>query len=127
MQGAVDYLYQVMLEDMRQIRDGCPPIGRALHDGRLKYFRHDVGNMKIWTLAQIWQHRGGQCGDLGPAVAAERTLAGRPSFPVAYKSSTPGVIHVVVEDEISGHWLDPSRSGGMARGSTSFLPTVGAR
>ncbi len=125
MQGAVDFLFDIMIEDLRQLRWGVPPIGNALNDGRLKYFRHDVGNMQIWPLATIWEKGGGQCGDLGPAVAAERTFFGQPSFPVAYKSSTPGVIHVVVEDCATGRWLDPSRSGGMGGSSTAFLPEPG--
>lgn len=126
MQEVTDFLYQVMIEDIRQLRAGVPGASQALHDGQLRYFRHHVGNMRIWTLAEVWQHGGGQCGDLAPAVAAERTEAGMLSYPVVYQSATPGVVHVVVQDHASGRWIDPSRSGGMAASTTSFLPDVGS-
>jgi len=125
-QQVIDDIYELQLEDMRQLQAGVPPISEALHMGRLKYFRHypRTGDLELFDLHRIWEHRGGQCADFAAAVAAERTLAGKPSHVVAYKSSQEGVIHVVVEDDATGSWIDPSRTAGMARSSVPFLQRV---
>ena len=124
MQRVTDYLWQLTQRNLELLDAGVPPISEALHRGELKYFRHHIGNMQVWNVSQIWDNGGGQCGDFGPAVAAESIRAGRLAYPVMYQSGTPGVVHVVVQDHETGNWVDPSRSGGMGGTSTMYLPEV---
>lgn len=124
MQAVTDYLWLLTQWNLKLLGAGIRPISDALHNGELKYFRHHVGNLRVWNVEQIWENGGGQCGDLAPAVAAESIAAGRLAYPVLYKSGTPGVVHVVVQDHETGRWLDPSRTGGMGGCSTMYLPGV---
>lgn len=124
MQGVADFLWQLTLRDLELLDAGVMPISEALQSGELRYFRHHVGNLRVWTIEEIWAHGGGQCGDFGPAIAAESIRAGRLAYPVMYQSGTPGVIHVVVQDHETGRWVDPSRTGGMGGSSSMYLPGV---
>lgn len=109
---AQDFLLRQMLRNINLLAAGVPPVSPALHDGRLRWFTHP---QVLWSIADIWDHGGGQCGDYAAAVAAEYCyLLNRPAIPVLYRVK-PGKIHAVVEDLNTGRWIDPSLTGGMRR------------
>lgn len=94
-----------------QFREGTPSVSRALHQGKLKYIRHDPD--EHWqTPREVWASGGGDCEDLAIAIAAERTVAGSPSR-VRLVRTGPRLLHAVVYDERTGEWHDPSVTGGM--------------
>jgi hypothetical protein len=110
----------LLLVDVHQLLSGEQPISRALVEGRLKYQRRDP--KEHWrTIREIWQRGGGDCEDLGTAVAAEACVAsgdlpgisGR-ARPVLYRVR-PGLSHIVTQLRPDGQLLDPSRTGGMGR------------
>ena len=94
-----------------QLQQGVNPVLHALRSGRLKYLGEDP--TETWrTLRDIWEHGGGDCEDLAAALAAERTLQGKPSR-VAFIRIRGGLVHAVTEDLRTRERLDPSRTGGM--------------
>ncbi|MCB9759736.1 MAG: hypothetical protein H6739_07825 [Alphaproteobacteria bacterium] len=100
-----------------QLRQGVPPISRALRpDGwgrrRLAYIRRDPTERWL-SLREIWQRGGGDCEDLAAATSAELdALYGIPAVPIITRVR-PGLAHARVLRLDNGTILDPSLTGGM--------------
>lgn len=79
-----------------QLAGGAPPVGPALASGRLKYIRLDP-NERWRSVKNIWLAGGGDCEDLGSAVAAElEQIYGVSARAVIYKVR-PGLSHCVTQ------------------------------
>lgn len=108
---AAELMQGLMRVDLLQLRQGTPPISRALREGELVYIREDP--LEHWrTIKELWRYGGGDCEDLACAVAAEMVWRGHPARPVIYHVR-PGLSHAVVQDLADGTLWDPSRTGGM--------------
>ena len=101
----------LVARDMVEYRDGVPPVSLGLWSGQIVYDRADYDE-KWQSARELWQSGRGDCEDLASAVSAERTLLGYPSLPVIVRSGRR-TAHVVVRDNATGEYLDPSVTGGM--------------
>lgn len=98
--------------DVFQLREGVPPISKALRSGRLRYERRDED--EHWkNIREIWADGFGDCEDLASAIAAELIFFRGHRAELRLFRVRPGLVHAVAVDLTTGDVYDPSRTGGM--------------
>lgn len=114
-------LYALNLHYLRTRPAGTWP---PLLESRVRYKREPKGRVEHWqTLPELFASRFGDCEDLSCALAAQETIAGRPSVP-HIKAIREGLFHVVVAHE-GGTETDPSALLGMLEDAPASSPARG--
>jgi len=101
----------LVARNVAEIRAGAPMPSPLIRSGRLRYIRRDPDEQWL-SLGDMLAKGGGDCEDLASAVAAERSILGKPSR-VRIVRTGPRTAHAIVEDARTGQRFDPSLTAGM--------------